>query len=497
MKNKMNVFVKRAQSKFICFAEHRKGRKKFNLFLSALLVLGSALPLAAQKNKEKMNDVNTPLHLLSPDYNIPYRELTEAGIKQSLDRILVYLDENTPAKVIDSNTKKEVDDYTRMDANSRLQQGLFRLTSYEWGVTYSGMLEAAGATGDDRYRAYVYDRFGCFAKTEPYFQKIMSEEGVADPQMAKMLAPHALDDAGAMCAAMIKCQRENPGFDLQKIIDRYIHYIMYKEYRLQDGTFARNRPQRNTLWLDDLYMSVPAIAQMGKWSGEAGYYNEAIRQIKQFSERMFVNEKGLFMHGWVEAMDQHPAFFWARANGWAMLTLTETLAVLPDEHPGRPRLLELLQAHIQGVASYQSGEGFWHQLLDRSDSYLETSATAIYVYCIAKAINEGWIDPVAYGPVAHLGWNAVATKINDEGQVEGTCVGTGMGFDPAFYYYRPVSAYAAHGYGPALLAGAEMIRLVKKFHPRMNDSAIQYYRTPQSSRSPLFSADDPAADPAR
>jgi len=34
-----------------------------------------------------------------------------------------------------------------------------------------------------------------------------------------------------------------------------------------------------------------------------------------------------------------------------------------------------------------------------------------------------------------------------------------MGFDPMFYYYRPTSVLAAHGYGPVLLAGAEMIAL--------------------------------------
>ena len=63
--------------------------------------------------------------------------------------------------------------------------------------------------------------------------------------------------------------------------------------------------------------------------------------------------------------------------------------------------------------------------------------------------------------MASIGWNAVAQKVNARGQVEGTCVGTGMGWEPVFYAYRPVSVYAAHGYGPVLLAGAEMIALRK------------------------------------
>jgi hypothetical protein len=51
-----------------------------------------------------------------------------------------------------------------------------------------------------------------------------------------------------------------------------------------------------------------------------------------------------------------------------------------------------------------------------------------------------------------------------------------MGFDPAFYYYRPTSSFAAHGYGPVLLAGAEMLRLLKTYRFEANDSSTQLYR---------------------
>ena len=189
---------------------------------------------------------------------------------------------------------------------------------------------------------------------------------------------------------------------------------------------------------------------------------------------MFIKEKGVYMHGWMESMETHPEFKWARANGWALMAMVELLDVLPEDHSGRDDVLQQLKAHVKGLASYQSGSGFWHQLLDREDSYLETSATAIYAYCIAHACNKGWINPATYAPMAMLAWNAVATKINDKGQVLGTCVGTGMAFDPAFYYHRPVNVFAAHGYGPVILAGAEMYSLVAKNKFKINDSALQY-----------------------
>ena len=186
---------------------------------------------------------------------------------------------------------------------------------------------------------------------------------------------------------------------------------------------------------------------------------------------------------------EHATFHWGRANGWAILTLCEVLDVLPVDFHGREEVLQLLREHIEGLTTLQGGDGFWHQLLDRSDSYLETSATAIYTYCIAHAINKGWIDAKAFGPAAILGWHAVNSKINHEGQVEGVCVGTGMGFDPAFYYYRPVNVFAAHGYGPVIWAGAEIIQLLKTQHPRMNDSAVLFYDEEPRSKDAIFSVE--------
>jgi rhamnogalacturonyl hydrolase YesR len=212
---------------------------------------------------------------------------------------------------------------------------------------------------------------------------------------------------------------------------------------------------------------------MGKFTGDNKYYDEACKQVLAYSKRMFNKQKGVYMHGWVEGMKEHPQFHWARANGWAVMTEVELLEVLPETHPQRSAILQLLKDHVKGLTAYQSGTGFWHQLLDRSDSYLETSATAIYAFSMARAINRGWIDALAYAPATLLAWNAVATKVNAQGQVEGTCVGTGMAFDPAFYFHRPISPFAAHGYGPTILAGSVVILMLKKFNFEINDSSLQ------------------------
>ncbi len=494
--------------------QQKYNNMKRNLIISLFLCGGvMTTPTSAQQ----VNDNNTPLHLMKPAYKTGYGIPKAEDVKQVMDRVLRYIDQETPAVLVDKKSGREVTRQKDINADTYLKQGGFRLTSYEWGVTYSAVLAAYEATGDESYWRYVTTRHQLLSDIAPAFQKIFAKGQPIDGNIRRVIDPHALDDAGAVCCSMIKSELiskkssgesgksrksgksgksgdsgksgKSPEPTLRPLIDNYIDYIINKEYRLSDGVFARLRPQKNTVWLDDMFMGIPAVAYMGKLSGERRYYDEAARQVLLFAKRMWVPDDQLFRHGWVEAMDPHPAFYWGRANGWAILTLCEVLDVLPDSHPERPEILRLLKAHAAGLAARQHHTGFWHQLLNRNDTYLETSATAIYTYCLAHAVNRGWLDAKAFGPVAVAGWHAVQTAVNDRGQVENVCVGTGMGFEAAFYAHRPVHVMAAHGYGPVIWAGAEMIRLLQQQHPKMNDSAVQFYDEEVPTDQPIFNYD--------
>lgn len=403
---------------------------------------------------------------LQPAYPTPYEPASEQTIQSKLQRVHAYLEHASPVRVIDGATGEAVPDLKKLPAHVAFDRTDLLILTYEWGVTYSGMLLAAQVTRDERYERYTEERLDAISTLATHAHRQLSNN-VREPatkhgiSLRSIVQPRALDDSGSMCAAMIKAHRAGVGQDLRRWIDNYVRYVSSSQMRLADGTLARNRPLPNSLWLDDLYMSVPCLAQAGKLTGEQRYFDDAAKQILQFADRMFIEERGFFMHGWVEGMQHHPVFPWARANGWAIMAMVELLEVLPEDHRDRTKILEIYRAHAAGLTAVQGHAGLWHQLLDRSESYAETSASAMFVYAIARGINRGWLDPLAFGPAASLGWNAVTTKINEKGQVEGTCVGTGMGWDPMFYMYRPVHVLAAHGYGPVLLAGAEMIALLR------------------------------------
>ena len=169
--------------------------------VAALLV---ALPACAQKKKAVINDSNPPLHLLQPAYQGTYGDLTPEQVKKDIDRVFAYIDKETPARVVDKNTGKVITDYTAMGDEAQLERGAFRLASYEWGVTYSALIAAAETTGDKRYTDYVQNRFRFLAEVAPHFKRVYEEKGKTDSQLLQILTPHALDDAGAVCTAMIK-----------------------------------------------------------------------------------------------------------------------------------------------------------------------------------------------------------------------------------------------------------------------------------------------------
>ena len=409
-------------------------------------------------------------------YPIPYQLPKPAEIKAVLDRIYTNLDRAMATQVVNRKTGEPIQDLKVFNADaiaSEGEQNGFHVLTYATGVTHAAMLSVADATGDARYSEFVRRRLQFIGDTIPYFAAQAEKIGVENSSYRRLLAPASLDDSGSMCAAMIKARRAGLGPDLLPVIQRWADYIRFKETRLADGTLARHRPQPESLWADDAYMCIPALAQMGKLTGDSAWYDEAAKQAVQLARHLFNPEVGLYMHGRHLNQPNVAEFRWGRANGWVILAQCELLDVLPENHPARAEILAIYRRHVKALAEFQSGAGLWHQLVDKPDSFLESSATAMFVYGIAHGINRGWINAATYGSVAQAGWLGLAEKVTAEGQVEASCVGTTLASDNVYYYNRPTSVHHGHAYGPVLMAGAEMIRLYQN-QGKLFDIKLQF-----------------------
>jgi unsaturated rhamnogalacturonyl hydrolase len=411
-----------------------------------LLAVRLAIPAAVADPVGNMGD---------PQYPVPYEKPTVSGVTDVMKRVLSHVVASGAPAMVDWTTKQEVTDFSTPNVHAAATFG-----AYPMGVFNSGALLAGEVTGDKSFTDYTATRMQFIADHLAYFKA----QEAAGAVSRNFLIPVSLDTCGAWGAAIIRARLAGVGPDNKPLIDRWADYISNKQYRLPDGTFARTRPQPQSLWADDMYMSVPFLAQLGKMTGDPKYTEDAVRQVLQISSRLFIWDKELFAHGWSAGdADYDTEFHWGRANGWCDLAICDLLDVLPQDHPARPEILKIFRAHMKALAVLQSGNGLWHQLLDHPDSFLETSCTAMFTYSMAHAINRGWISAADYGPVAIVGWSAVASKVGADGSVDDVCVGTNLAREAMYYYNRPHHD-DVHGYGPVLLAGSEIIRLVQNDH---------------------------------
>ena len=65
-----------------------------------------SLSHSAMAQETEINDMTTPLHLLRPEYKVPYGDLTAEQVKTDIDRVFAYIEQHTPVRVLDADGKE-------------------------------------------------------------------------------------------------------------------------------------------------------------------------------------------------------------------------------------------------------------------------------------------------------------------------------------------------------------------------------------------------------
>lgn len=388
---------------------------------------------------------------------------TEEIIRRVADRALA----NTSFSFVNRKTNEKFESIKGLTPSPDIRvASTYNKWEYPNGVLVTGLMHMSAALNDKKYEDYCKHNYNFIFESLPFFERAYKSalasgvKGVPHTEYATLLAMRDLDMCGAMAAGLCDVYHVDARKDYKAYLDRVGDYILHKQMRLSDGTLCRPGPRNETLWADDLYMSVPFLVRMGKITGDNKYYDDAIKQVENFNKYLYDAATGLYFHGYYNQTEVNNVAHWGRANGWLAVAQTELIANLPANHPKRTELIKYLLRDIVGYSRYQDKSGLWHQVLDKPDSYLETSVTAMYTYAIARAVNEGWIHK-GYIKIAQQSWQALAAKVNAEGQMSGVCIGTGMEDDLKFYYTRPTPLNDTHGLGPFLLAGTEMLKYEK------------------------------------
>jgi unsaturated rhamnogalacturonyl hydrolase len=378
---------------------------------------------------------------------------TEELVRRVADRIV----QNTSFKFVNAKTGEKYTSTKGLTPNADIKaESIYNKWMYVNGVLTIGMMQTAATLNDTKYSDYSSHNFEFIFSNLPYFEELHKAKA-PKAEYGAYFGMNNLDACGAMAAGLFDVDALANKKEYRAYLDKAADYISHKQLRLPDGTLCRPQPRYMTIWADDLFMSVPFLVRMGKLTGDNSYFDDAIKQVENFNKYLYDDRTGLFFHNYYSDAEVNGVAHWGRANGWLAVAQCQLIENLPANHPKRAELIKLLLRQIIGYARYQDQTGLWHQVLDKPDSYLETSVTAMFTYSVAHAVNQGWIN-AKYLAIAREGWKGLSSKITADGQVQDVCIGTNMDEDINFYYTRPKQLNDPHGLGAFLLAGTEMIK---------------------------------------
>src|SRR5688572_1173319 len=350
---------------------------------------------------------------------------TKPTAEEIIRRVADNIIQTTSFQFVNNKTNEKFASTKGKDTSVNVKaESKFNKWQYVNGVLTVGMLRMSSVLNDPKYADYSRKNFNFIFDNLDYFKR-QFDAGVTSVEYRPVFRIGSLDDCGSMSAGLLDVYAFDKRSDYLDYLNRVGDYIINKQVRFPDGTLARMGPRKMTLWADDLYMSVPCLARMGKLTGDNKYFDFAIKQVESFTNYIYDTASGLYFHAFYDDEKMNGVAHWGRCNGWVALAQVELLNNLPVNHPKRAQLIRILLRQIVGFSRYQDPSGMWHQILDKADSYSESSVTAMFVYTVAKAVNEGWINK-RFMTIAQNGWDAVSRKVTPDGQIADICIGTSI-----------------------------------------------------------------------
>jgi unsaturated rhamnogalacturonyl hydrolase len=247
--------------------------------------------------------------------------------------------------------------------------------------------------------------------------------------------------------------------------------------RIRQGNYWHKLIYPNQVWLDGLYMAQVFATRRALNDNDTAALADVSRQFAVVRERLWVEEKRLYCHGydesrsvfWADPVTGRSAGHWLRAIGWFLVALADVLGYRHDD-----ALAAQLREACDGLLPYLDEEtAMFRQVVDagnRPGNYSETSGSAMAAYTFLKGARLG-VLPAGYRDHGARIFQGICRKYLSEGEaglnLGGICRVAGLGpagdtrRDGSYEYYisEPVVENDAKGVGPFLMCYTEILQL--------------------------------------
>lgn len=249
---------------------------------------------------------------------------------------------------------------------------------YEDGCVYRGLELLHQSTGDERWLAHLL--------------RLITPQILAGPRLAGY-DPNDYNIDNILSGRALLYLHEVTG-------DR--HYLTAANClvdqlafhpRTKSGVYWHKLRYPWQIWLDGLYMCAPFQIGYGWRAGRPDLVADTLKQLNTALLHTEVPATGLYAHAvdearrqqWADQITGQTRAHWARSLGWLAMTLVDVAELVgPAAFQGLKARTERL---LSDIANLRRPESLWLQVIDRpdlEDNYIETSASAMFVYALQK-----------------------------------------------------------------------------------------------------------------
>lgn len=254
--------------------------------------------------------------------------------------------------------------------------------NWEEAVGMFALAELSRVTGDPRYREYVATWL--------------------DHHIVHGYAIVTSDTcAPALPALALLADTEEPRY--RQVVDDALRYLFEEALRDEDGGInhlGTTDVAGVTLWVDSLFMVGVFLTRYGEWANDARALDEVAAQIRLFTRRL-QDGSGFYTHAWNWVIPQDDGVFWARGNAWVAAATADYLRARRNRGESDPEVEQAFSLLIGAVLAAQDpATGLWWTVINRpGETYLETSASALFAWALARAWRYGLVGDEVLAPI--------------------------------------------------------------------------------------------------
>lgn len=200
-------------------------------------------------------------------------------------------------------------------------------------------------------------------------------------------------------------------------------------YPRSAGGSVQYRSTSDYVFIDSLGMICAFLLKYSKSTGDIKYHDLAILQFTNFLKNGYDKASGLPYHGFNGAENEKQGIIgWGRSVGWLLFGLSESLALVEKSDESYEQLRRQAMTLIDTVCAYQRDDGGFSWQLQAMDGPIDTSATAMIGYGIAKLSRLGILETEYAGQLAQIN-HCLEGYVTEDGFMEHSsaeCLGFSM-----------------------------------------------------------------------